>query len=161
MTAEHARRGRSPFFTAVLTLIGAFLLYLVVPNAGPVLRAARADGDPGVFTARSVSCIQHPGHESCSWLGEFRSDDGRIDRAEVALYGADRESLEPGAETKAIDVGRPNLVYGPGGSREWVFLALLLLAGLAVLVFAYAGPARRLLSASTPGKTAVRSASHL
>ncbi|MEV7966113.1 hypothetical protein AB0O34_09025 [Sphaerisporangium sp. NPDC088356] len=160
MTPEHGRRGRSPFFTVVLTLVGAFLLYLVVPNVGPTLRAARGDGDPGVFTARSVSCIQHPGHESCSWLGEFRSDDGRIDRAEVALYGSDRDSLSPGMDTKAIDVGRPNLVYGPGGSNEWIFTALVFLAGLLVLVFAYAGPVRRLLTASAPEETAVRSVSH-
>ncbi|MFC4586740.1 hypothetical protein [Sphaerisporangium corydalis] len=138
MTVGHARHGHSPVFTAALTLIGAFLLYLVIPNIGPAVRAARADGAPGVFTARSVSCVEHPGHESCSWMGDFRSDAGGADRP-VALYGSDRDSLRPGMETRAFDVGRPNLVYGPGGSREWVFTALLLLAGLAILVFPYAG----------------------
>ncbi|MCW2877903.1 MAG: hypothetical protein JWQ95_2003 [Sphaerisporangium sp.] len=160
MTGEEARRGRSPAFTAVLTLLGAFLLYLVIPNIGPAWRAARADGDPGVFTARSVSCVEHPGHESCSWMGEFRSTDGRIDRTRVALYGSDRDSLRPGMETKAVDVGRPNLVYGPGGSREWVFTALLFIAGLGILVFSYAGPVLRLFGGTAPRGTAMRTASH-
>jgi hypothetical protein len=159
MPGEHARRGRSPLFTAALTLLGAFLLYLAIPNIGPAVRAARADGDRGVFTARTVDCIQHPGHESCSWTGEFRSDDGTIHRARVALYGSDRDSLRPGMETEAVDVGRPYQVYGPGGSREWVFTALLFLAGAAVLAFSYAGPLLRLVRTSAPGETAVRGVS--
>ncbi|MET8144107.1 hypothetical protein ABZU32_27695 [Sphaerisporangium sp. NPDC005288] len=145
-----AKQGRSPVFTVALTLVGAFLLYLAVPNIGPVVRAARADGVPGVFTAETLSCIQHPGHESCSWTGEFRSDDGAVQRSEVVLYGADRESLRPGERARAVDTGRAGRVYGPGGSREWVFTALLLLAGLAIVLFPYARPLRRLLRPPAP-----------
>ncbi|GII62787.1 hypothetical protein Skr01_28720 [Sphaerisporangium krabiense] len=139
------RRRRSPFLTIVLTFIGALLLYLAVPSIGPTLRAARAEGTPGEFTARQLYCIQHPGHESCTWLGDFRTKSGEI-RTDIALYGSDRTTLRAGESTRAIDVGRPNQVYGPGGSNEWIFTGLLLLAGLAILVFLYLprsrGPAR-------------------
>ncbi|MFC4533243.1 hypothetical protein [Sphaerisporangium dianthi] len=144
MTEGRSRQGRSPVFAAALTLVGAFLLYLAVPHIGPVVRAARADGVPGVFTAETLACVQHPGHESCSWSGEFRSDDGALRQAEVTLYGADRETMRAGERTRAFDTGRAGRVYGPGGSREWVFTALLLLAGLAIVLFPYAGPLRRL-----------------
>ncbi|MFI6509001.1 hypothetical protein ACIBCT_15455 [Streptosporangium sp. NPDC050855] len=125
--------GRPSVFGVLTALVGVFLLYLTVPGVGPAVRAARADGVPGHFTAREVTCVRHPGHESCTWTGEFRSGDGTIHRRGVALYGSDRESLRPGQVTAAVDVGRPYRVYGPGGSREWVFTALLLAAGLGLL----------------------------
>ncbi|WP_248964386.1 hypothetical protein [Sphaerisporangium perillae] len=159
MADGRARRRRSPVFTVALTLIGAFLLYLAIPNIGPAVRAARADGVPGVFTARGLDCIQHPGHESCSWSGDFRSDDGTISRTGIVLYGADRDALRAGMPTRAVDVGRPSRVYGPGGSREWVFTALLLLAGLAILVFPYAGSLRRPAGVPAAGAAAARGAS--
>ncbi|MDH2424469.1 hypothetical protein [Sphaerisporangium sp. TRM90804] len=155
---ERPRRRRSPAFTVALTLVALSLMAIVVPNVGPVLRAARADGSPGVFTARSVACIQHPGHESCTWNGEFRSEDGTIHRPAVAFYGADREMLREGQRTLAFDVGRPNYVYGPGGSNEWVFTALILLAGLAVLGFLYVPPLLRLLRAPAARRAAEHSA---
>ncbi|MBG0823472.1 hypothetical protein HS048_22330 [Planomonospora sp. ID91781] len=126
-------RGRPSAFGVLAALAGVFLLCLAVPGVGPSLRAARADGVPGLFTARELTCVRHPGHESCTWTGEFRSGDGAVRRQGVALYGSDRESLRPGQETAAVDVGRPHRVYGPGGSREWVFTALLLAAGLGLV----------------------------
>lgn len=144
MTGAPAARRRSPAFTAALTLVALFLLYLAVPSIGPAVQAARADGIAGSFTARRLDCIQHPGHESCTWTGDFRSADGTMRRAGVALYGADRDMLRAGQQTRAVDVGRPNRVYGPGGSMEWVFTALLLLAALGLLFFLYGRPLRAL-----------------
>ncbi|MGN9837145.1 hypothetical protein ACTMTI_03365 [Nonomuraea sp. H19] len=138
-----ARRTRSPAFTTVLTLIAAFLLYLAVPNLGTAVRAARADGAHGVFTARELTCVRHPGHESCVWIGEFRSDDGSIARPGVEMYGSDRYSNRAGERTRAVDIGLAGRVYGPGGSNEWVFTALLLASGLAILLWQYGGPLRR------------------
>ncbi|MGV9305870.1 hypothetical protein ACWDLG_21040 [Nonomuraea sp. NPDC003727] len=147
MTMAGGRPGkRSPAFAVAMTLVAAFLLYLATPNIGHVIRAARADGLPGTFTAQRLYCVQHPGHESCSWIGTFRSDDGTVRRAEVAMYDSDRESHRAGTETRAIDVGRPNRVYGPGGSGEWMFTALLLLGGLAILAHLYVRPLVRRLS---------------
>lgn len=130
-----ARRRSSPLFAGVLILAAVYLLYLAVPNVRPAVRAARADGTPGVFTARRLSCVRHPGHESCSWTGEFHSDDGRIHRTRVALHGSDRKSLRSGTRIAAIDVGRARQVYGPEGSTEWLPTALLLLAGVAIVVY--------------------------
>ncbi|MEU9835280.1 hypothetical protein AB0D67_27425 [Streptosporangium sp. NPDC048047] len=139
-------RRRSPFFNTVLTLIALFLLYLAVPNIGTVIRAARADGIGGRFTARQLECIQHPGHESCTWTGDFRSSDGGVRKTGVAMYGSSRESLRTGQEILAVDVGRPHQVYGPGGSMEWVFTGVLLLIGVAIPVYLYGGPLRRALT---------------
>ncbi|MFC6081810.1 hypothetical protein [Sphaerisporangium aureirubrum] len=130
---ERPRRPRSPAFTVALALVAVFLVYLAVPNVGPTLRAARADGAPGMFTARKLDCVLHVGHEACTWSGDFRADRGGVDRPDVVMYGADREMLQQGQRTQAFDVGRTNLVYGPGGSNEWVFTFLLLLAGVALL----------------------------
>lgn len=138
-----ARRTSSPAFTTVLTLIAAFLLYLAVPNIGTAVRAARADGTPGVFTARELTCVQHPGHESCVWIGEFRSDDGSTGRSGIEMYGSDRYSNVAGGRTRAVDIGLTGRVYGPGGSNEWVFTALLLASGLGILLWQYGGPLRR------------------
>ncbi|MEO5874050.1 MAG: hypothetical protein ABIS86_07590 [Streptosporangiaceae bacterium] len=126
----------------VLALTGVFLIYLAAPNIGPSLRAARADGTVGVFTAQRLDCLQHPGHESCSWTGEFRSADGAR-RPEVSLYGSGRDSLRVGESTTAVDVGRASRVYGPEGSHEWIATALLLLTGVLLLVFAIRRPRRR------------------
>ncbi|MER6949287.1 hypothetical protein ABT294_35250 [Nonomuraea sp. NPDC000554] len=100
----------------------------------PAIRAARADGTPGVFTAERLDCVYHGPHEQCNWLGEFRADNG--ERRQVSLYGSDSDTLRVGQQTKAVDVGRSSRVYGPGGSNEWVFTALLLAAGLSLLVYA-------------------------
>ncbi|MFB9723226.1 hypothetical protein [Planobispora longispora] len=126
--------------------MGILLLYLSIPNIGPAVRAARADGVSGVFTARTLDCVQHPGHESCTWIGDFRSAAGRTVRPSVALYGSSRESLTAGATTPAVDTGRANRVYGPGGSSEWIFTSLLAGTGLALLLsplFRKAFPAAR------------------
>ncbi|MEU8198238.1 hypothetical protein AB0C10_31115 [Microbispora amethystogenes] len=160
MTADPGPRRGSPAFTAALTLFALFLLFLAVPGIGPAVRAARADGVPGTFTARSVACVEHPGHESCTWNGDFRSDDGAVRRDGVELYGADRDMLREGQETRAVDVGRPSRVYGPGGSMEWVFTALLLLAAGGILLVGYGGPVRRLLHARTSTRTSTRAGAH-
>lgn len=134
-TGTRVRRGRSPFAVVVLLLTAIYLLYLSLPNLGFAIRTARADGTPGAFTARSLSCVRHPGHQSCSWTGDFRSRDGRITRTGVFLHGSDRASLRPGTAAPAIDIGRPGQVYGPGGSREWIPTTLLLTAGMAILIY--------------------------
>jgi hypothetical protein len=145
-TDTPAGRGRSPVLTAALTLVGVLLLYVAVPNIGPVVRAARADGLAGVFTAERLHCVRHPGHESCNWIGRFRSDDGTVRRTGVTFYGSTRDSHRAGEETRALDIGRSNRIYGPEGSSEWVFTMLMLLAGLGILSRLYTGPLRRLLS---------------
>ena len=49
-------------------------------------RDAVADGPVGTLTPTDREC----GKDSCTWVGEFVSDDGAITRAGVELRGADR-----------------------------------------------------------------------
>ncbi|MEU9890013.1 hypothetical protein [Sphaerisporangium sp. NPDC051011] len=121
-------------FDVALALGGLLLVVLALQNAGPALAALRGQGTQGTFTARRLECVEHPGHEQCSWLGTFRSADGRVVRDGIAFYGSERGTFTPGAASPAFDTGRPGHVYGPGGSNEWTVVAGLLLAGLALVL---------------------------
>ncbi|MGX1134215.1 hypothetical protein RKD49_006405 [Streptomyces glaucescens] len=125
-------RRPSGFVSLVLLVAACALLGVSLPNVGNVLRAATGDGVPGTFTARQLSCVRHPGHETCEWVGSFRSADGTSTLESVRMYGRGRDSLAEGRRVAAVDVGLPGRVYGPGGSREWIFTGLLLLAGYAL-----------------------------
>ncbi|GAA0379190.1 hypothetical protein Acor_00500 [Acrocarpospora corrugata] len=130
-----SRRRGLPFSSVVTALAGFILLWFTVPGIGPAVRAARADGVSGVFTARELVCVQHPGHESCTWTGDFLAPTGQV-RDRVSLYGSGRESMRAGATASAVDIGRTYWVYGPDGSDEWVFTGLLLLLGAGLLAYA-------------------------
>lgn len=127
---ERGGRGSGTAFTVLLLALALLLVTMAVANLGRGIRAATADGTPGMFTATSIDCVQHPGHESCTCYGDYRSHDDAIRREEVYLYGADRETCLIGRPTAAVDIGAAHRVYGPDGSREWMFAAALLLAGL-------------------------------
>ncbi|GAA2211451.1 hypothetical protein GCM10009850_069110 [Nonomuraea monospora] len=120
-------------FTVALAGLGLLLLFWSVPELGPTIKAARADGVSGVFTARELRCIQHPGHESCVWAGDFASGDGRVVRHDVELYGSERGSTAAGRTVAAVDTGRASRVYGPDGSGEWLFTTLLAVAGVVMV----------------------------
>ncbi|MEV4004105.1 hypothetical protein [Actinomadura sp. NPDC049753] len=150
MTLEESRtaparrtRGVTPF-GVLMAVFGLLLVYLVIPNAGSVLRASQAGkGTPGVFTARERSCIRHPGHEACTLRGAFRSDDGSVERPTVALYGSGK-GLREGGTARARDVGRSGTVYLRDASHEWIMNVLLLAAGgLLIFVGLRRLPARR------------------
>ncbi|MEO3854910.1 hypothetical protein [Acrocarpospora sp. B8E8] len=130
-----SRRRGLPFSSVVTALAGFVLLWFTVPGIGPAVRAARADGVSGVFTATELVCVQHPGHESCTWTGAFAAPSGAV-RDRVSLYGSDRGTMLAGQTTRAVDIGRTYWVYGPGGSNEWVFTGLLLLLGAGLLAYA-------------------------
>ncbi|MBO2453682.1 hypothetical protein J4573_41800 [Actinomadura barringtoniae] len=140
-TTGRRRRPPSAFTVVLATLVGLALLAITVPNVGPVMRAARADGPRGTFTAQRVSCVQHPGHEQCTWYGTFQlpasssgPGSGSAVRHDYYLYGANRGTLHTGQQVTAVDVGRKGRVYDPAGSHEWILTGLLLLAGLALFV---------------------------
>lgn len=128
-----AVRRRVGAFDVALAAGGLLLMVLAGQNAGPAVAALRGEGVQGTFTAQRLDCLQHPGHEQCSWTGTFRSGDGTVTREGIAFYGSDRETFTPGATFPAFDTGRRGHVYGPGGSNEWAFVALLLVAGLALV----------------------------
>jgi hypothetical protein len=123
----------SGFSVGIATVVGALLLMLALPNVVPVVRAARADGVPGTFVAEQLSCIGHLGHQSCSWYGTFRPrGDGDV-RADVYLYGSDRDTPRSSQQVPAVDTGRRGRVYPPSGSNEWVVTAGLLVGGCLLL----------------------------
>jgi hypothetical protein len=134
--ARVPRRRPSRLVSAALVLLGCVLLYVSLPNLGPVIRAATADGTPGTFTARKLTCVSHPGHRTCEWSGTFTSHDGLIQRRGVGLYAGGPDTLASGESTPAVDVGNPGRVYRPGGSREWIFTVALLLTGYLCLAWA-------------------------
>ena len=144
----------SPPLAGVLLLVAALVLSFTVPALGPAMRLARGDGRPGTFTAQRLDCVSHPGHESCAWVGEFRSRDGAVHRTGVVLAGSDRGTHRVGRRTAAVDAGLAGRVYGPDGSNEWVFTALLLLTALALTAFvisAATGAVRRKLASRRGG----------
>jgi hypothetical protein len=146
-------------FDVLVILLAAFLLYLVIPNVVPVLRSARAgDGVPGIFTARHLTCVAHPGHTACGWEGSFRSDSGTIDRGSVYLYGGSG-GLTAGSQIKARDIGRASQVYRFSGTHEWVITAILFVVSLLLLLYAgvyravRSGISRLAAPSAKPGRT--------
>lgn len=119
---------------------GLLLLVFAVPNLAPALRAARAEGVRGTFTAERLTCVEHPGHEQCTWYGRFHGGDRN---REVTLYGATRTSLHTGQAVLAVDVGRPWRVYPPSGSREWIVVVAVIAGALVLLLPLAAHLARR------------------
>lgn len=127
-------------FSLVLSVLAALLGYVGWAGWDQGMRAARGEGTAGTFVASSLSCVRHPGHESCVCQGTFSpgfpaspdsqegSQDERGERA-VRLHAADRTDCVEGAEIAAVDAGATDRVYGPHGSREWVFSAVLMLVG--------------------------------
>ncbi|MFI6422849.1 hypothetical protein ACIBG6_36350 [Streptomyces sp. NPDC050842] len=118
----------------MLLVTGCALLAVSLTNLGHVMRAATADGVAGVFTARQLACVRHPGHETCEWVGSFRSADGMVVREPVKMYGRGREALTVGQEARAVDIGAAGRVYSPGGSHEWIFTGVLLVGGYGIVV---------------------------
>ncbi|WP_090946247.1 hypothetical protein [Nonomuraea jiangxiensis] len=113
---------------------GLLLLVLGAHQAGPALAAVRGDGPHGTFTAVHADCFEHhPGKQICTWLGNFRSYDGRVLRREITLYDPQQDTFTAGRTVRAFDTGRPDHVYGEGGSREWVTVVLLLVLGVGLL----------------------------
>lgn len=148
-------RRRSSLHVLIAAAAGTLLLLLALPNAVPALRAARGDGVSGTFVATHLRCVQHPGHELCAWYGSFRAPAGTASRADVAMYGSNRAMFRSGQRAPAIDVGRRAQVYPPSGSHEWVVLAILLVAGLVLLIPLARSAGRFVMGRRTAG--AVRS----
>lgn len=137
MAGTAARRGPSRVISFFILAAAGLLLYVALPNLGPALRVATADGTPGTFTAQRLDCVTHPGHESCSWLGRFRPRDGSGQLRAVALSGARKDQLRTGQRVPAVDLDVPGRVYAPGRSFDWIVTMLLLIGGYFLLaVFA-------------------------
>ncbi|MFE9246332.1 hypothetical protein [Nocardiopsis sp. NPDC006938] len=128
--AEAARRP-SVAFTLVLMVLAATLAYVGLAGVAQGMRAARGEGVQGTFTADDLSCVRHPGHTSCVCAGTFAANDGGPAR-NVDLHAAGPATCRVGEPVPATDAGASSRVYGPDGSREWLFGAALVAVSLAV-----------------------------
>ncbi|WP_047870512.1 hypothetical protein [Nocardiopsis sp. RV163] len=129
MSAGRRREGGA--FALVLLALAVLVVLTGLSNLDRSIRAARAEGSPGTFTASRLDCVQHPGHESCTCYGSYVPDTDGPERSDVYLYGRDRETCPVGEPTEAIDIGATSRVYGPEGSNEWVMTAGVIAVGLA------------------------------
>jgi hypothetical protein len=145
------KRKPSGFVSLLLLLTGCLMLYMSLLNLGNAVRSATADGALGTFTASRLTCVRHPGHETCEWSGTFRPSDGPAELRGVKLYGSGRDTFEPGQKTAALDVGNAGRVYDPSGSNEWIYTALMLIAGHVLLAVV---ARRHLMPPPRPRRTA-------
>lgn len=121
-----------PAFPLVVILLAALLGYVGFAGLDQSVRAARGEGTPGEFTALVLSCVQHPGHESCTCSGTFQAEDGP--EREVYLHAAGHDTCVEGSAVRAVDVGADNRVYGPDGSREWILSVIVLAISSALVI---------------------------
>ncbi|WP_431871544.1 hypothetical protein [Nocardiopsis eucommiae] len=132
-TVTDAPRRPSVPFALVLLLLAAALAHVGLSALDQGLRAARGEGAPGVFTAADLTCVRHPGHTSCACHGSFVPDSGGAPRS-VDLHAAGAGTCLVGEPVPATDAGAAHRVYGPDGSREWLFALALLGISLAAPV---------------------------
>ncbi|MEV2277344.1 hypothetical protein AB0I72_17335 [Nocardiopsis sp. NPDC049922] len=143
-------RRRMGAFPVVVLVLGLFLAYLGAGNVDRSIRALRADGDPGRFTAAAQDCVNHLGHVSCTCYGDYRSDDGSVEHEWIYLSGGDFACAE-GSVSAAVDIGSATRVYHPDGSHEWIATAALILAGLGMAAWSVVPWARGVLRARAHG----------
>jgi hypothetical protein len=81
---------------------------------------------------------------SCSWTGDFTSDDGTDTRYGVGL-GSGGNVHRVGDQVPALDTGDRVNVYPLGGGNDWIFLSAITLVAVVLLV------ARRLAASAWSG----------
>ncbi|MFA1542573.1 hypothetical protein [Actinomadura monticuli] len=173
-TAKRYVRTKAGQFAVVQLLIGMALLMVwpfafgfMVEEVTAAGRAARGEGVPGTFIARSETC----GRGGCTWYGPFTTGGLFQPTAErVELRGDGDHSVHAGEAVPALDVGSGRFVHMRGGSPEWglPFTAAVLAAitgglgaGLNGMVlwgvyWTRASPASRRRQARERGRSALR-----
>lgn len=135
MTRSGGGRRRAGAFQVAVLALSVLLAYLGAGSIDRAVRAARADGDPGRFTAVVEECVSHLGHQSCTCYGDYRSDGGAVEREGVYLAGGE-VTCAAGTSSAAVDIGVATRVYHPDGSHEWIATALMLLAAAGMAAWA-------------------------
>jgi membrane protein implicated in regulation of membrane protease activity len=129
------RRGSIAF--AAVSCAG--LLAIGALGLGPAIRAARGEGERGVFTAVSLSCDR-----TCTWNGTFT-----VGATQVLSNASYDDKLPQGTEAAdtfpALYPGGSNVVFAIHGSTTWVFYAVMMPIAAAGLVCSlWVGPVRYL-----------------
>ncbi|MGI5485426.1 hypothetical protein [Microtetraspora malaysiensis] len=101
-----------------------------VDGIRPDFRAYHGEATPGVFEPQYTACPKGRSSRVCHWYGEFRSDDGLIQRSDVWIDGVSPDDQPLLDRVRAIDAGAAEKVYVPRPSGKSLLLwgALFLLA---------------------------------
>jgi hypothetical protein len=129
------RRGMIAF--AALSCAG--LLAIAALGLGPAIRAARGEGERGVFTAVSLSCDR-----TCTWTGAFTIGDTPV-LTDATYDDKLPQGTRAGDTFPALYPGGSNEVFAIRGSTTWVVYAVLMpLAAAGLVGSLWVGPVRYL-----------------
>jgi hypothetical protein len=112
-----------------LVLVAALITVpFTLRGSGPALLARLGGGQPGSFTASTLTC-----DTTCYWVGNFTPGHGGPARAGLAMAPGARIG-HGGQRIAAVYLGNGQVVYPAGGGPDWIPLALVLLVIVACLV---------------------------
>jgi hypothetical protein len=100
-------------------ILAGVILFLAGRDAVPAFTAQFGSGVPGAFTATERNCGR-----SCTFQGDFVSDDGSLIRRDVGVAPGG-ELSRVGDRVPAEDTGHPYIVYPQAGSWDWLLVAVL------------------------------------
>lgn len=116
-------------------LIAALVIVSAGGDIGPAWRAHEGAGTRGMVTVTQKDCGR-----SCSYTGNFVSDDGKDRRTGVGLASGFSD-LAVGDRVAALDDGASTDVYPPGGGEDWILTTLFLVGAIgALLLWIYVVP---------------------
>ncbi|WP_106246395.1 hypothetical protein [Nonomuraea fuscirosea] len=117
------------FWWVLVPVLAGLILLAAWREVVPAYTAQFDTGTPGTFTATGRDCSGR----TCSWRGNFVSDDGLVVRRGIGLApGAEPAAV--GDRVAATEVGHKRNVYPRAGSMDWFLITLLATVSLAVLV---------------------------
>jgi len=117
----------------------AGLLAIGALGVGPAIRAARGEGERGMFTAVSLYCTR-----TCTWTGTFTVGDTPV-LPDANYEGKLPNGTRVGDTFPALYPGGSNEVFAIHGSTTWVFYAMLMpLAAAGLVGSIWIGPVRYL-----------------
>ncbi|WP_141580031.1 hypothetical protein [Actinomadura sp. WMMA1423] len=115
------------FLNFAVPILAVIAVFFTAQDLVPSYAALFHGGKTGVFTARDKKC-----GKSCSWRGDFVSDDGSVVRRDVLLGSGERVD-GAGDRVKARDTGNRGAVYPAGWSPDAIWATFFLMLGLLVL----------------------------
>jgi hypothetical protein len=117
-------------FVYLLPVFALGFVVLALIDIGPSWRAAHGGGRVGTLRLDSRSCRSH----TCTWQGQFRSDDGTILRPDVLMHDGVARSARVGDEIRARDTGDRTGVFALTGSTGWMDNAAILGVSIGYLI---------------------------
>jgi tetratricopeptide (TPR) repeat protein len=129
-TESRGRRAAWWVGTTVALVVGLACAGFSASDLGPAVRASNGDGTPGTIVLTRQECTPR----SCSWFGDFTSDDGTLARTDAAMQEGVPADAKVGDRLRAIDTGASDGVFPPTGSTEWMLILIFLVVGVVLLL---------------------------